>query len=315
MRAGWQAEKQILISNQLINQMCQMAFGSADYSNITLLSGGRSHQNHLVTLKSGIQVVLRVGKNQASLQKQYALSQKLWGKLPVPRFISQVMSANENNHFAFLEFKRGERLANLQQLPTADQAQLAFELGEYLALIHSQAFKTSGEFGISLTVDHAYDMSPKGLIEFVAISLNKAVDNGYISTAQSRSYCAKFEIKIQILNEWQHGNCLIHADLNEDNILHYDGHISAILDWEFTLAGHPAMDFGKFTRTPYINCPIFLENLCDSYYLTHKNLPANWDDIASVVDLISWAEFLSRKNLNPDVKISAIKKFKAILAG
>lgn len=315
MRAGWQVVNSKPISQQFIAQMCQMAFGSAQYKHANPLGGGRSHQNHLLTLNNGIQVVLRIGKNPANLQKQYALSQKLWRKLPVPRFISAPQALNEQINFAFLEYKRGERLANIQQLPTADQAQLAFELGEYLALIHSQTFKTAGEFDSQLKVDQTYDMSPKGVAGIFAERLGHSVGNGYISTAQCRLYIIKFETKIQILNQWQHPNCLIHADLNEDNVLHYDGHISAMLDWEFTISGHPALDFAKFTRTPYINCPVFLENLCDSYYLTHKSLPANWDDIAGVFDLIAWAEFLSRKNLNPDVKMSALKKLEMTLGG
>ena len=315
MRAGWQVKTQPPLSDQLMAQMCQMAFGSADYKNATQLTAGRSHHNHLLTLNNDIQVVLRVSDDEKNLQKQYALAQKLWRKLPVPRFISQVMQANGKRHFAFLEYKHGDRLGNLQQLPPADQAQLAFELGEYLALIHSQTFKTAGEVDTDLKVVKTYDMNPKGMAEFFTEFLNKATDNGYISTSQNRSYTNQFATKIQILNQWQHPHCLIHCDLNEGNILHYDGHISAILDWEFTLSGHPALDFGKFTRTPYINCPIFLENLCDSYYLTHKSLPANWDDIAGVVDLIAWADFLSRKNLNPDVKASAIQKLNSTLGG
>lgn len=315
MRSGWGKPTPQTISSQQIGQMCMMVFGSADYNQATPLTAGRSHQNHLLTLNNGMQVVLRIGSNKQNLKKQYALAQKLWRQLPVPRFISTPQQTDNQKYFVFLEFKQGERLENLEKLPLADQAQLGFELGEYLALMHSQTFKTAGEFDTDLQVTETYDISPNGLNDMFKNLLKQAVTNGYISTSQSQKYSTQFEMRIKILNEWQHTHCLIHADLNEDNILQNNGHISAMLDWEFTLSGHPALDFGKFTRTPYCNCPIFLENLCNSYYLTHKSLPANWDEIAAVTDLIAWAQFLSRQNLNSDVKISAIAKLKSVLGG
>lgn len=315
MRAGWQTKNPKPVPQQQIAQMCMMAFGSNAYSQATPLTAGRSHQNLLLTLPSGIQMVLRIGRNKDNLQKQHALSQKLWRKLPVPRFISAPQCLNDQTYFAFLEFKRGTRLANLVQLPNADHAQLGFELGEYLALIHSQTFATAGKFNAQLKPVENYDMNPQGITMFFTEFLGKAAKNGFLTQTQSREFTTQFAHKILILNEWQHDHCLLHYDLNEDNILQHEGHISAILDWEFVMRGHPAFDFGKFTRMPYINCPIFLENLCDSYYLTHKSLPINWDDIAAVVDLISWAEFLSRPELPEDIKKSAIGKLTAILRG
>lgn len=315
MRAGWQNAPPNATSKNQISQMCLQVWGQDKYTHLETLTHGRSHENHVLTLDNGQQVVLRISTNGKSLQKQYDLAQKLWQKLPVPRFLSKPLIANGRKHFAFLEFKHGHRMANLERLPPADHAQLGFELGEYLALLHSQNFKQSGEFGHNLKIDKSYDMSHIGMANIFDELLNQAASHGYISTTQCQKYTKAFGKKILILAEWQHHHCLIHSDLNEDNILHDNGHISAILDWEFCLSGHPALDFGKFTRTPYDNCPLFLENLCDSYYLTHKGLPANWHDIASIVDLMAWAEFLSRQNLNPDVKSSAIKKLDARLGG
>lgn len=293
--------------------MCQMVFGSDEYKSAQWLTAGRSHYNISITLNSGLQVVLRITTNRKSLEKQYTLANKLWRKLPVPRFLSAPQEANGKKYFAFLEFKRGERLANVESLSAADQAHLGFELGEYLAMLHSQSFKHAGEFDQNLKLAETYDIQPQGMAKFFDGFLNQAIKLQNIDTKTAQQYKNSFQQKIDVLNEWQHDHCLIHGDLNEDNILHYDGHISALLDWEFVMSGHPAMDFGKFTRTPYINCPIFLENLCDSYYLTHKSLPANWDDIASVVDLMAWAEFLSRKNLHDNVKQSAIIKLDTML--
>lgn len=313
MRKNWQAAIIKPASTLQIKQMCIRIWGQDDYMAIEQMTHGRSHQNHRITLANGADVILRITSNEKSLQKQYALAQKLWQKLPVPRFLSAPIANNDQQYFAFLEYKRGHRLANLEQLPTADQAQLGFELGEYLAMLHSQKFKSAGEFNAELKLTQSYDVSANGMADIFKQLSKVAVQNGYISTAQSRNFGRLFEQKIMILDDWHHHHCLLHADLNEDNILHYDGHISAILDWEFSLSGHPALDFGKFTRTPYDNCPIFTENLCDSYYLTHKNLPTNWHDIAKIVDLMAWAEFLSRPKLHDDVKMSAINKLTSLL--
>ncbi|MCJ8324993.1 MAG: aminoglycoside phosphotransferase family protein [Rhizobiales bacterium] len=313
MRSKWQNPATAKLSKNLISQMCRLVFGADDYKTAQPLAGGRSHQNYLISLASGQQVVLRVSGNQQSLGKQYALAQKLWLKLPVPRFLSQPQAANGKRFFAFMEFKPGQRLANIEALPVAEQAQLGFELGEYLALIHSQTFKHAGAFSSDLKLDQNYDISPNGLSEIFANCLSQASKNGHIDGKLAQTYRHSFAEKIQILDQWPHHHCLIHADLNEDNILHYDGHISAILDWEFALSGHPALDFGKFTRTPYSHCPIFTENLCDNYYLTHKNLPVNWPEIAQIVDLLAWAEFLSRPQVTEDIKTSALGKLRGNL--
>lgn len=313
MRSGWQNTPQKTTSENQITQMCMMIFGSQSFSGLHTFSAGRSHESHRLTLDNGMQVILCISTNKNSLQKQHAVVQKLWRQLPVPRFLSAVQQTNGNKYFAFLEYRHGERLANLETLSTADQAQLGFEMGEYLALLHSQTFKTAGEFDKDLKISQTYDVGAIGLSQFFAESLRKAVTLGHITNAEAKKYSHNYADKIEVLSQWKHSDCLIHADLNEDNILHHQGHISAILDWEFVMSGHPAMDFGKFTRTPYINCPIFLENLCDSYYLTHKNLPANWDEISVMVDLISWAEFLSRNELRDDIRHSAVEKLNNLL--
>lgn len=313
MRSDWQQKPTQPISTNQIAQMCVQVFGDDKFTDLQVLTHGRSHQNHCLTLPNGLKVVLRVGDNENNLKKQHALAQKLWRKLPVPRFLSGVLQANGGKFFAFLEFKIGDRLADIQSLTPADQAHLGFELGEYLAQIHSQTFKQAGEFDQAFKIAETYDMGADGLSQIFKNLINTASRHGRILVAEAKKYSTVFAKKIQVIDQWQHPNCLLHADLNEDNILHNDGHISAILDWEFTMSGHPALDFGKFTRTPYINCPIFLENLCDSYYLTHKSLPANWDDIAAITDLMSWAEFLSRQNLQDDVKLTALKKLEILL--
>ncbi|MGL1921146.1 MAG: aminoglycoside phosphotransferase family protein [Hyphomicrobiales bacterium] len=315
MRSGWQEITPRAISDNQISHMCQMVFGDATYKTATPLTNGRSHQNLLITLNSGIHVVLRISAHRKNLEKQYNIAEKLWRKLPVPRFLSAPQEANGKKYFAFLEFKRGELLANIETLSTADQAQLGFELGEYLALLHSQKFKQAGELNSQLKITEAYDMAPSGICKYFELFLDKATAFERIDKNTAQQYKQVFSEKIQIINQWKHNHCLIHADLNEDNILQFGGNISGILDWEFVMSGHPAFDFGKFTRTPYFNCPIFLENLCDSYYLTHKSLPVNWDDIARIVDILAWAEFLSRPQLHDDVKASALQKLNITLGG
>ncbi len=313
MRSSWQQVEKATASKAAINAMCQAIFGHSEYKNHRILTAGRSHENHYLEFSNGLAVILRITNDQRKLQKQHGLAQKLWRKLPVARFISDVKQNIDGNYFAALEFLPGHRLANLECLNHSDQAQLGFELGEYLAQIHSQKFKIAGEFSRDLIVSKTYDISPNGLSEIFKNTLHIAAKIGYISLSEAKKYTLIFKTKITIFDDWQHQPCLTHCDLNEDNILHHQGHISAILDWEFAIAGHPALDFGKLTRSPYSNCVIFVENLCDSYYLTHKNLPPNWHEIAALVDLLAWAEFLSRPKLNPDIKNSAINKLQILL--
>ncbi len=223
-----------MATEKTIKQMCAKVFGHDDFS----ANFSEVNSNYFLTMGNGLKIILQISNDKKTLQKHYEIAQKLWRKMPVIRALSQVLEADNGQYFIFFEAQNGNNLSNLLKISPTDQAQLGYEMGEYLGLLHSQKLAQKGMF-----------LPPK---------------------------------KIKHPESWEHHNCLVHTSLAPDNIFHHQGHISAITQWQNAQSGHPTQDFKAFTQAPYNECPIFVNNLCDAYYLRHKNLPKNWVELASL---------------------------------
>ena len=294
-----------MTSQVTIQQMCMKVFEES-YRNYTQVKSSGMLEAYILKI-GNTQLLLHISLDANLLQFQYAISQKLWQKMPMARFINAVHRHNNHQYFAFLEYRQGNDLLMLDHITQADQAQLGYEMGEYLALLHSQKLNKAGKFSTDLKITQEYDLSIENLNGLFTTRLNLAVELGYVSRNQASKTIEKFGETIVKLDDWPHHHCLIHSELIGENIYHKDGHISNILNWQNCMSGHPVFDFTKFTRPPYSASTTFMKNLCDSYYITHKDLPPNWEEIAKCVDLLVWAKLLTVPNLASAPNIKALK--------
>jgi aminoglycoside phosphotransferase (APT) family kinase protein len=101
---------------------------------------------------------------------------------------------------------------------------------------------------------------------------------------------------------------LVHGDFQVTNILIKDGNLSGILDWEFSMAGHPIADIGQFFRyEEYLNnnlIQVFEDeyNRNSDYKLIH-----NWYKLSKLRDLISLIQLIDTKD-NMPIKHTYIKR-------
>ncbi len=97
----------------------------------------------------------------------------------------------------------------------------------------------------------------------------------------------------ELLGGW-HRACLVHSDLNPKNVL-LDAEtlaVTAVLDWEFSHAGHPLTDLGnllRFDRHPAYVAGV-LEGFGEGQDVVHA---------ARAADLVALVELATRRHDNP----------------
>lgn len=101
-----------------------------------------------------------------------------------------------------------------------------------------------------------------------------------------------------LVSETEPKRQLVHCDFNAKNLLVSAGPSTALLaviDWEFCLAGNGLGDLGNFFRFEYHYPSAAREMIVDGYRSVNPELPANWFDVAKLIDLASMCSFLERR--------------------
>lgn len=242
-------------------------------SRVESLGGGFSNANFLIDKE----YVLRfVCAGQAAAQREATVLKKARGRgLPVPELVACADCC------LLTRFVPG---LSMDQCPQVD----FFHIGRTLAQIHAIPFEEAGFFspeGQLLPFVGGNDEGLRLLVEFL---------NGRAGQRLGKP------LTHQLLQQAQHHwpapgpTCLVHCDFNPKNLLfNDDGKVVAILDWEFALAAHPAIDLGNFLR--------FEEEDFDSaqrqdfsagYAQAGGWHPADWRQQARMHDLVSLLAFL-----------------------
>ena len=108
-------------------------------------------------------------------------------------------------------------------------------------------------------------------------------------------------------------NTLVHADYKARNILmrrhpqEAGWEVAAILDWEFSCAGPPLIDFGLFLRRGAALPRGYKEAFADGYRRAGGELPAEWFALSRLLDLISQCTFLNEEVARPRIIAESIE--------
>lgn len=90
---------------------------------------------------------------------------------------------------------------------------------------------------------------------------------------------------------------LVHCDFNPKNLLVSAGpaaSLLAVIDWEFCLSGNGLGDLGNFFRFEYDYPDVAREEFAAGYRSVEPHLPANWFDVAKLIDIGNMCSFLER---------------------
>lgn len=264
------------------------------------LSGGFQNWNFLVSASADGEFVLRVAKTRESLDKEVAVLSKLGelGTVPIPTIIWRLGPIETAEvSAAAMAYMPGEMLwAALSKLDEAERGAISRQLGEILAKIHMTQFSSFGFLGADLQVIEpvaSYEDWTVGFIE-------RCLEDARLKQRLPRSLRDRLRACLDERRDLQDAAslpCLCHGDFNEKNILLELGGvngpvISAVLDWEFALAGAPQLDIGNLFRfqpiSPWIDALRFEEGYCGAGGM----LDSNWLPRAHFADLVSLCNFL-----------------------
>jgi len=100
-----------------------------------------------------------------------------------------------------------------------------------------------------------------------------------------------------LVSETEPRRQLVHCDFNPKNLLVSappSMAFMAVIDWEFCLSGNGLGDLGNFFRFEYDYPGMAREMFVAGYRSVAPDLPANWFDVAKLIDLGNMCSFLGR---------------------
>jgi aminoglycoside phosphotransferase (APT) family kinase protein len=248
-------------------------------------TGGLANTNLRVDTTTG-PVHLRLWtRDPKQAAKELALRALVAGRVPVPGLLESAPDNPITGHpSAVMEWIDAPRLEQVTPSPA-----LARDVGRTLAAIHSFTFPRTGFLDGRLDVATPVAVDAKGVRTFLEAMLT---GNPHVDQTLTAEVFAAVDRDGHLLDEWTGPPCLTHSDFNGSNLLVRGDAVVAVLDWEFAFSGSPFFDLGNLIRPPLGDDEAFVNAVADGY----GPLPPEWRRMSRLVDLMAWADFLSRPN-------------------
>ncbi len=250
--------------------------GYLDGRSITTIerfSTGKANTNFKLILSDGQAVVVRLfsESNQSSPARELKIAELVGDSVPNPKMF------DHGKDWAVYEFMEGEPLIGHQEyahVAAAAIAQLSRirlpKTGWITETGSVQPFEFGDDyFGVIMANEEVRSwLGQDRLVMFKSILANEAGRLAEMHTQPS----------------------LVHGDFNPTNVLVSDGELTALLDWEWSHAGTPYMDIGNLLRNiDRKHHHLIQRGLLDGGF----DLPQDWKERATLIDLASHLEFLS----------------------
>jgi aminoglycoside phosphotransferase (APT) family kinase protein len=218
------------------------AHGLGAIEELTSVSGGRRNRAFYVNRD----FVLRINTLDPHLPKfrneKAALDLLAQSSLPVPRVVL-LDESREIFPYDLIILNRlpGASIAESKDSLSGIQLRdLAFDAGKALALLHQHTFAVFG--GVSELQVQPFSTWSEFFLDYAGRYLSDAL----AFRLADRSTIDRLERVLrdegQRLAEIRRG-VFVHSDFHYENILQQDGHLTGLLDFEWSLSGDPALDF------------------------------------------------------------------------
>lgn len=293
---------------------------------VTELPGGLANTNLRFDFAgTHVPIVARLyQRDPAQAAKERALHALARARhIPVPRMW---FGADDNPvtgaPYALLQWVDGPRLDLAARGATsADLARIGAAVGRALASIHHVTFEKVGFLNGALEVSTPIDPGLRGLHAYLRSCLVDGRGGERLGPKLTRALMTFVEAEGALLDTWTGPPALAHGDFGGSNILVRCAGaddawcVAAVLDWEFAFSGSPFFDLGNLLRPPLGERPGFADAVASAYRAAGGRLPERWREMAALVDLTAWAEFLTRPDVPAAVIDSARQRVKATIAG
>ncbi len=325
MRQQWtRATATASVSLEDATALVRLLPGGPRVSSITGLSGGLANTNLRLDFDGDHPpVVLRLYQRdpaQAAKERSiHALAAR--HGLPVPRLW---WGADDNpitgSPYAVVDWVDGQRLDDVAALLDGQSLRgLGASIGAVLARVHRVTFAVAGFFDSALNVATPIDVASAGLRGFLHRCLIDGPGGERLGSDLARALMAFVDAEAAVLDTWDGPPCLTHADFGGTNILVRPAEegwtLAAVLDWEFAFSGSPFFDLGNLLRPPLGRLPGFADAVAAGYGSVGRALPPRWREMAALVDLIAWTDFLARETPPPGVIATARQRIRDTIDG
>jgi Ser/Thr protein kinase RdoA (MazF antagonist) len=199
---------------------------------------------------------------------------------------------------AILEFIDGITLEDRLLSGEASAPSLYHKIGAQLAKVHAITFSETGFLGPQLTIGREYDDFSEFVRGFIERTLSMLLTRpDRLDLELNHRLQALVRDTWALVSETEPRRQLVHCDFNPKNLLvtaQSSGALLAIIDWEFCLSGNGLADLGNFFRFEYDYPGVAREMFVAGYRSVNPNLPANWFDVAKLLDIGNMCSFLER---------------------
>ncbi len=300
-----------------LTALIRPAFPHGVISECEPIEGGLRNTNIRVRLRdhdTDILVRLYQGDDAVQARKEQALSDRLGGKVPIPRFFYFRTDNPVTGHpYAILEWKDGLRLGDaLRSAGNSDIARIGEAVGQALAGIHKTTFDRPGFFDATLRIQKSIDVGGKGLVSYLRKCLIRGHGGKRLGSGLTRAVLKVAAERGHLLATWRGPPCLVHGDFSSSNVLvsptATGWTVTAVLDWEFAFSGSPFFDLGNLLRPPLGEPTGFHAAVHRGYLIAGGTLPSDWFAASRLADLFAWAEFLNRAQAGPAVIATARRR-------
>jgi aminoglycoside phosphotransferase (APT) family kinase protein len=315
MKTGWERSNKLITPDKYtVKNMLKPFLIGKRVNQIQSLSGGLNNSNLKITTNTNENYVLRIySENNKSMDIERRILNILKDRVPVSLALYSDSSCSVFDYpFIILSWVEGVQLSEIIYGGNKRSiSNVAKEVGELLAKVHSITFPSSGFFDENLNIQHFMKLDANQFLMYIEESIVKGhgvthlgsnLCNRIFQFAQEHAYLIDY-LGIQ--------NSLVHGDFNQLNILAKDResciNITGILDWEYAFSGSPLMDIGNMLRYEDVNNTDFLSSFISSYQDNGGSLPAKWLQKAKLLDLIAMCGLLNKKECG-EVRVSDIKR-------
>jgi aminoglycoside phosphotransferase (APT) family kinase protein len=230
--------------------------------------------------------------------------------IPAPRVLAIDVSKRIVPHDLLLMTKIAGSTV-IDSWPTlnpADRHQVAWEAGRYLAMMHDITFDGYGR--LHLPADDRFPTWYGYIADYVQRYGSEAITEGILSTAQGLQLQRVF-IDHRTIFDTVAPPRLVHWDFHFENVLQEHGHVTGILDFEWSLCGDPAYDFRQADQWEE-TCPASTQSLINGY-LSLRPLLADHPLRVRLYSLLGYLDWAVDAH-TPDERIWARAKLLEILS-
>ena len=290
------------------------AFRGGEVLSVQPLTGGVVNSNYRVRLKYRHDpVVLRLyDRDPAACAKELELMRLVRGTVAVPDILHADPVGMEGvGPCLWLEHVHGLTVRQLKaEHDTAALASAARSIGQALAAIGEHAFVRPGWLrgarDVGAALADGEDPVPAFLDRCRASEAFRPRMEESLST-RLHEFAWAWAPR---LRAHAAASRLVHGDFSSGNLvvreIRSGWRLVAVLDWECAVSGSPLADVGHFLRHELPDRPRLEPHFSRGFVEAGGGLPADWRELARLLDLAALCEMLTRESL-PDFAVAEIR--------